>query len=116
MERNRFIVMVEYYKFLTLLAILPAFIVMETGLLFFSLIRGFWRERLKAYFWFFCHLEQVYFKRLKIQKNRKISDKELMKNFTGKISYQEIDNPILTYIANPILNFNWRVLQGLMWW
>src|SRR3989338_2584574 len=58
MERNRFIVMVEYYKFLTLLAILPAFIVMETGLLFFSLIRGFWRERLKAYFWFFCHLEQ----------------------------------------------------------
>ena len=70
MERNRFIVMVEYYKFLTLLAILPAFIVMETGLLFFSLIRGFWRERLKAYFWFFCHLEQVYFKRLKIQKQR----------------------------------------------
>ena len=43
MERNRFIVMFQNYKLGTILLILPVLVIMEMGLLLFSLSNGFFK-------------------------------------------------------------------------
>jgi GT2 family glycosyltransferase len=116
MERNRFIVLFQYYKFLTILFILPPLVLMELGIMTFALLRGFWLQRLQAYFWLVIHWPKVFEKRQKTQRLRSVNDRELMKAFVGRIEYQEIDNPVLKYFGNPLMNAYWQVLKRIMWW
>ena len=51
-----------------------------------------------------------------IQKKRKIKDKDIVKRFVGKIEFQDIDNPVLKYIANPIFNLYWQIVRRVIWW
>ena len=48
------------------------------------------------------------------QTNTQISDKELTRDFTSKILYQEVSNPLLDKIANPIMNIYWRLIKNLI--
>ncbi len=118
MERNRFICLLENYKLVTLLLILPALIVMELGLFLFAIKSGFWKEKLKVYFWF---LNMFNWKRIRLGRRRKDSvrlkkDKEVVKMFSGKIENQEIDNWLLKKIANPVFDLYWRLIRRLIFW
>jgi len=55
MDRNRIIVLLKFYKILTLLLILPAFVVMEFGLLFFAWQGGWLKEKNKSLSIFFSN-------------------------------------------------------------
>jgi GT2 family glycosyltransferase len=104
MDRNRIIVILKYYKIVTLLLIFPAFVLMEFGLILFSLKNGWFKEKLKVW-QYFCNPQKwiyLYKARLSVQKNRKISDYNVMKMFSGKIFYQEIEDWLLKTIAQPI--------------
>jgi len=73
---------------------------------------------LKVYFWFLVpkNFNLVLKKRKEIQKLRKISDRELMKGMTGVIDFQQIENPVLKYIANPFFAFYWWLIQKVIFW
>lgn len=118
MERNRFIVMFQNYKILTLLLILPGLVLMEMGLLFFSFIRGWWREKLKVYKYFLNikNWKNILQKRERRQGERRVSDKEILKYFVGKIEFQDIKNPLLTYVANPLLDIYWKIVKKIVVW
>lgn len=118
MERNRLIMTLENYKLGSLLLLLPAFVLMEAGLLFYSFINGLWREKLKVYFYFLQskNLRRIIKNHQQKTKLRVLSDREIVKNFVGEIEFQEIDNPVLRYIANPILNLYWQVVKNLIFW
>lgn len=118
MERNRYITVFSNYKILTILLILPALIFMETGLFVFSIFRGFWKEKLKVYAYFFklSSWSHISGRRKQINKFRKIKDRSLFKVLNGKILFQEINNPILTYIANPIFNLYLKLIKLLIFW
>ncbi len=118
MERNRFICLLTNYKLGTLLLILPMLILMEGGLLLFSLVNGFWRQKFKVYGWLLNPKNWSYLKsrRQKIKKIKKIKDKEVVKYFSGKIKFQEIDNWLLKWVGNPILNLYWQVVRRLIFW
>lgn len=118
MERNRLIMTLENYKLGSLLLLLPAFVLMEAGLLFYSFINGLWREKLKVYFYFLQskNLRRIIKNHQQKTKLRVLSDREIVKNFVGEIEFQEIDNPVLAYIANPILNFYWLIIKKLIFW
>lgn len=118
MERNRYLVVLQNYKLATLLLITPACLVMEAGLLLYSFVTGFWIQKFKAY-GYFLNLKswQKIFKARKfVQAHRKVSDREVVKRFVGRIDFQDIDNPILKYIANPIFNLYWQVVKIFIWW
>lgn len=51
-----------------------------------------------------------------VQAKRKAPDREVVKFFTGKIEFQDIDNPILKYFVNPIFNFYWQAVKRIIWW
>ncbi|NQU84011.1 MAG: glycosyltransferase family 2 protein, partial [Parcubacteria group bacterium] len=118
MERNRFIVMFQNYKFLTILLILPALFLMELGLFIFSFIGGWWREKLKVYRYFLKlpHWFKILKKRRIRQGERKMPDRLIIKYFTGRIEFQDMKNPVLTYIANPIFDLYWKLIRKLILW
>jgi GT2 family glycosyltransferase len=117
MDRNRMIAMLKNYHWATLLMIAPAFVIMELGLILFSLKTGWFREKLKVWKYFFTRkkLKYIFLERKKIQSQRKIPDKQIIKLISGSIWYQEIDDPKLRLI-NPFFNFYWSMIKKIIWW
>lgn len=117
MERNRLILMLENYRLATLMLIAPAFLIMEVGIFFYALKNGWWREKLRSYFWIIANLGLIIERRLDVQfKLRKISDREMLKLMTGVIKFQELDNPILIKVVNPIMEVYLKFLRLIVIW
>jgi len=118
MERNRYITMFTFYKLPTILLILPALIIMDLGMFLFSAFNGWLGQKLKVYKYFLKPESwvKIFKSRQKIKKIRKISDRQMVKNFFGQVLFQEIDNPVLKYIANPVFNLYWQAVRRVIWW
>ena len=118
LERNRHLILLQNYKPATWLVIGIPLLVMQIGVFFYSLIAGFWREELKVYA-YFCHVEnwrKALATRRQVQKKRRVADRDVVKFFTGKVEFEDLRNPILKYIANPIFNAYWQVAKRLIQW
>ena len=118
MERNRMIMMFENYRLGTLILIFPPFLFMELGMLAYAALRKTFWTKLKVYGYFF-HWKNwqrmIKNKRAKA-KLRKMSDRKLSRLIVGKLEFQEITNPILKYIVNPVFNIYWKIIRQLIFW
>jgi len=117
MDRNRIIVTIKNYHILTLLLILPACLIMELGLALFSLKQGWFKLKLKVWLYFLNPINWFYLlkARRESQVLRKVKDKDIVKMFSGKILYQEIDG-IKLRIANVIFGFYWKLVKRIIFW
>jgi len=118
MERNRFWVLLQNYKWLTLILFLPALIVMNLGLLFSAAKGGWLREEFKAYKYYFNGRvwKNLLDNRKIVQDKRKVKDREILKLFTGKIDFQEVNSLIVNFILNPIFNLYFKLIRLIIWW
>ena len=118
MERNRFLVILQNYKLATILLIAPACILMDLATLIYSFFSGWWLEKLRVYAYFlsFRNWAKIIKARRKVQRLRVMGDREVAKRFVGKIDFQDMQNPLLKYIANPLLNLYWQIVKKLIWW
>lgn len=118
MERNRYLVICQNYKIATLILIMPSMILMDLGMFFYSIFSGWWRQELMVYNYFFKFSNLVKMEKTRnlVQNKRRVKDKDIIKRFTGKIDFQELNNPILKYIANPIFNLYWQIIRKIIWW
>lgn len=118
MERNRCLTILTNYKLGTLFLILPAFLIMELGLFTFSIKNKMWKTKLLVYWYFLNPLNwiKLYKNRIVKQSHRKMPDKKVVKQFSGKLEFQEVENSILKYIANPFFNLYWTVVKQFIWW
>jgi GT2 family glycosyltransferase len=117
MDRNRIIAMIKNYHFLTLLLILPPFVIMELGLALFSLKTGWFKEKTKVWKYFLTPAKWKYLihARRQAQILRKVKDRDIIDMFSGKIWYQEIDDAKLRLI-NPVFNLYWKIVSKLIIW
>jgi len=119
-ERNRFGVMLMFFKWPTLILFLPMAILLEIGLLLFAWNKGWLDEKLKAYrYWLdFDHIKLWLGKRANIQELRKVNDAEMIRLFTGKVTFEEksINNPLLEYIGNPLMEAYWWIMKKIIVW
>ncbi len=119
-ERNRMGVMLMFFKWPTLLVLLPMGLVLEVGLLLFAFKQGWIKEKLRAYwYWLQPSSWKLWLKkRAYVQSIRKISDHEMMKTFVGEVIFDEksIKNPILDNIANPLMEWYWRIVKKIIIW
>ena len=117
MDRNRIISILICYKFLTLILILPAFVLMELGQVFFSLKNHWFYDKLRVWLYFLRPRTWKYIcqARKRNQALRKVKDKDIVKLISGRIWYQEIDDWKLRVI-NPVFNFYWRIVRSLIFW
>lgn len=118
MERNRLLNILTNYKLATLILILPAWLLMELGLFLFAIKNKTWTTKLKVYLYFInpIHWLRIYNDRIIKQSHRKVPDKNIVKNFTGKLEFQEVDNPVLKYIANPFFALYWAIVKRFIVW
>jgi len=116
MERNRFYVERKNFKLPTLLVFFPACIVMELGIMFFAAKNGWLKEKLRGYAWFFRNLRLILSERGKIQKLRQVSDREILRLFTGSIRFQDIDNPVLARLVNPAMEAYFWLAKKIIFW
>ena len=117
MERNRGIVLLTSYRWLTLFCLLPPLLIMEVGLLAFAFVQGYGTQKLKSYVWFIDprHWPYVFRRRRQISRLRRVPDRAIAVWLTGRIEYQEIRNPLLA-IVNPLFELYWAVVRRLMIW
>lgn len=116
MERNRWLVILQNYKLLTLIIFTPALIIMELGIILFSLKNGWFGEKIKGDFWLLMHLPKIFSGRREIRKMRKITDREILRQYTGSIRFQEVDNPLLTYVVNPVMEIYFFLARLIIFW
>jgi len=120
MERNRFAVLLMYFKWPTLAVLFPMLLAMEVALIGFALKGGWWSERKKVYqYW--AKSESWHFwlkKRAHIQSLKKISDRELLAPAVAGIYFQDklTDNWIVNKIGNPILTLHFWLVKLIVRW
>lgn len=119
-ERNRFGVMLMFFKWPTLILLLPMAIIFELGLIAFSIKQSWVKEKFRAYaYWLKLSSWKLWLqKRAYVQSVRTVSDQQLMKTFVGTIKFDEksIKNPVLDYIANPVMNVYWAIVKKIIFW
>ncbi len=118
MERNRYIAIFSFYKLPTILLILLPLIIMDLGMLLYSIVNGWFFTKLKVYGYFLkpSSWSHIFKTRYKVKKYRKITDRKATENIAGKVEYQEIMNPVLKYIVNPVFNLYWKVVRLFIFW
>lgn len=118
MERNRYLAIYSYYKLGTILLIFPAILAMDLGMLFYSFPGGWAKEKLRVYLYFLQPRtwRSIQIERRRIRRFRRRKDCEIVKGFSGKVLFQEINNPVLEHIANPVFNLYWSIMKRIIIW
>lgn len=114
LEKNRLIVLLKNYSIKTILLISPIGIFFELGMIFYSIFNHFFIEKMKSYFSFILNLPKTIKKRKHIQKTRELPDREIIKNFSSEIRFEEVDNLILNKFVNPILRGYWETIRRII--
>ncbi len=117
-ERNRLWILLKNYRLLTLLFILPVWLIMEFGMLVRAMVGKTLALKIKSYAYFFLpkHLVALMRDRGRIQSLRVRKDGEIMRMFSGRIDFQPLHDPVLQYVANPLLNLYFKFLKTIIFW
>lgn len=118
MERNRTAVMLKNYHWLTLLSLSPLLLATDVAILAFAIKGGWWREKLRANFWFLKTSTWAYILRGRkdIARIRKVPDRAILDSFTPHIAYQEFENDLVKTIANPFWEITFAMLKVIVRW
>ncbi|MFA6393311.1 MAG: glycosyltransferase family 2 protein [Patescibacteria group bacterium] len=118
MERNRYLVMLIFYRLPTILLIFPALVLMDLGMLLYSIPGGWLKTKLAVYRYFLNakSWKKIISERKRVRSLRTIGDRQLINNYKGRVLFQEIDNPVLKYIANPLFNLYWNIVKNIIFW
>ena len=117
-ERNRLLVALRNYKLLTLIVAFPAWFFMEAGQLLFAIKNKYIGKKIASYYYFTDPQvwERISKHRQKLRSIRKLSDHQMLGMFTGAIYFQELTNPLLLYVANPIFTVYHKILKLIVRW
>lgn len=121
MERNRYAVLLMYYRLATLALLLPMLLFMELGLLAFFIAKGWRKEKIKIYaYWLDLSNWKLWLsKRKKIQQLRTIGDRQIIRMSAGRVYFgtkEDMNNPLLVYIANPLMVIYRAIVRMLIFW
>ena len=116
MERNRAISFLAFYPLGILILLSPVFLIMSLGMLVFSIAGGWFLTDLKVFGYF---LKPSSWRLVsKIRHHYRVITKgsisKVTDSFVGKIEFQEIDNPILKYLVNPVFDAYWNLVKKII--
>jgi hypothetical protein len=88
---------------------------MEFGVLLFAFQKGWFREKLKVYQYFFSlkNWKYILAARCNSQALRRVKDRDIVGMFSGRIWYDEIGDLKLG-LVNHILNTYWNVIKWIL--
>jgi len=115
-ERNRGLTLLKFYKLPTLILIFLPWLFMELGVLGYSLRTGWFSLKIKTYFSALRLLPKTLIKRVKVQRTRKISDRQFSKYLEAKFNFAGFEHPLLKYLVNPIFGLYWKIFKKIIFW
>lgn len=115
LESNRWRLLLTYYRWRTLTLLLPAIVVMETGLLFYFIRIGAMKQKLRSWR-VLGDVPRIMARRREAQRVRRVTDRHLTAPFIAKVQFPEVRNPLLTYAGNPLLGVCWFLARLVLRW
>lgn len=110
MERNRYLMMFIFYPWTLLLVLFLPMVIMDLGMIGFS-IKGKWfKTKISASSYFLSPRTWRFIRQQRSKIDRRNFSK-IVNSLEGKLEFSEVDNPVLKYIANPMMNFCWRIAR-----
>lgn len=113
-ERNRLLNLLCNYQLTTVLILLPMMGLFEVGMIFFSWRRGWWSVKLAGYLSILKLWPKLIKTRQTTQGLRKVSDRKLLASAATRIEFALFRNPLLDYVANPIVSWYWSVMKKFL--
>ncbi len=109
-ERNRLTFLLKHFETKTLVIIAPAFLIMECGMLFDALVRGYFKSKLQSYRDFARCIPDTFTKRKILQSTRIRSDHDLFPLLVSTIEFEAIQSLPLS-IANIFLRLYYHIIK-----
>jgi hypothetical protein len=79
-----------------------------------ALLNGWASLKLKSYFEIGGMLTKIIKKRRQICLLRKVSDKEIIRLYQGKLAVSGVDSVLMEYGLSPLLNLWWKLVKNLI--
>ena len=113
-EKNRVMILLENYKWRTLLLLSPALALNEFLLFVHAIFTGWFKSKLKSVIYIFSNFRYIMKVRKGIQSTRSVSDKELIKKFESRLDFEATDNAITRNVISPIYAFYHKIVTKIM--
>ncbi len=113
MERNRYIVLLKNLRLWTFIVIAPALALTEAALMFTAFRGGWWSKKFKALTYFLDPRawRHILEERGRVEKMRRVGDREIVRQFTPVIRDQEGTSLFAHFVANPLMEAAWRAIR-----
>ena len=120
-ERNRYLVLLMYYKWPTLLLLLPLIIISEISIFIFFVLKGWVKLKLEFYKYFINHnnIKILLKNRSIIQNIRQIKDRNFIRGLDSGIQInknQKFSLYLIKLIVNPILIIYYSIVRIIIFW
>ncbi|TAL51339.1 glycosyltransferase family 2 protein [Patescibacteria group bacterium] len=116
MERNRILVHASHLRAWTLIVLAPFLFMTEIGLILFAIKGGWLKEKFLAYVNLLSPRTWIYVMRKRRESRflRRVSDREIVRLWTGRIEHQETRSFVVDRFINPFLNSLWYILKSVI--
>ena len=121
-ERNRYLMLLKNYRWLTLLIFLPVLLLAEVVTWGFVLLRDrkHARNKLQAYLWIPNHWKEINRHRSRVQQLRNVKDRDLLKPSQTRLAYEQTGGGTITRLAHIVFDSLFYILKQiallLIWW
>jgi hypothetical protein len=118
LEKNRWWLLLTYYRLGTLLLLLPALVALEAGQWLFALTHGLMSQKIGSYLFVVKgdNLALLLARRRQVRLRRHLSDRQFMSHYSGTFFAPEMRNPLWRFVGNPLLNLYWQAVRRLIFW
>lgn len=118
LERNRWWILLTYYRLPTLMLLSPALLLMEIGQWLFAGQHGLLRQRWWAYrqLLAWSALREQARVRDHAQRMRTVGDRELLEQHIGRFDASLLPGRLVQWIANPLFAAYLWCVRWLIWW
>ena len=114
LERNRICTLLKNYSKKSLLILMPGILINEAAVIAYSLRSGWFYEKISGYLWNLRNLKRTMRKRKRVQRMRQVSDRYIVSQYVGTLSFAGFKNNAVDKYLNPILSAFWRSARKLI--
>jgi hypothetical protein len=111
LERNRVFMVASCYEARTIALLLPLLVVLEVGFLVLSVREGWWRQKLRSWWWLMRNRSAVATRRAEVQRARSVPDRDLAHLFSDDLLPANIDVPAWWPTVNRPIRWYWFLVR-----
>jgi GT2 family glycosyltransferase len=121
-ERNRYLMLIKCYHWMTLFILLPVLLLAEVVTWGFVLLRDRKNagNKFQAYLWILKNWKEINRKRVQTQQLRQVKDRDLLKNSISRLAYEQTGGGAIIWLAHIVFDSLFYIFKQfsllLIWW